>query len=136
MPKIIVETGVDVFVFIKNHEQLTLNTFVYLNTGGARAKILSVGEEPVGSHDSLRVDLFSHSDKNVVPGMREELIASFLRHAFAQLTGRMALLRPIVYFKGTAQLQPVLGDRVNEILRQSSIQAGAAEIHFDSLVFD
>ena len=132
MPRIIVETTIDAFVFITNRRQLTLSTFVHLTNDGARPKLLSVGEEPAGEEPSLRIDLFSSSLANFPSGTREELITVFIRSGFTRVSGRRALVHPTVHFKGTGQLNPLLGQETNRILRKCAIAAGAEEADFDS----
>lgn len=131
MPKLTVSTAIDAFTFMRDQETTTLHTYIHLTTDSARPKILSVGEEPIGNQHSVRIDLFAQSDICLVSAVREELIAAFLRYAFRQLAGRRWLVRPIVRFRGTGQLRPVLGYEVNKILSNCAFQAGADEIHFD-----
>lgn len=134
MPRIIVETTIDAFVFITNRKQLTLRTFVHLTNDNARPKLLSVGEEPAGEEPSVRIDLFSSSLANVPLGTREELTTVFIRFGFTRVPGRRALVQPIVHFKGTGRLNSLLGQETNPILRKCAIAAGADEVHFNSKV--
>lgn len=117
----------DLVTFTKSSKSLCLCPFIYLNTASI---ILSVGELPPDTRDSIRIDLFQELQSPIDYG---DALDAFLRHGInSLLRGRLFQPRPCIDFTISPDVVAFLRRYHKAIFRNAAIHAGVISVTFTS----
>jgi len=124
-PKIFVETNPTYFTFRLNEQSLQLQTYIYIDENQV---IKSVGSEPSEYNNFFKIKLFENEINNMENIKKLDLLEEFMKFAIRKLTTKMAIIRPVIIYKGLDSFNHIFHGYESSIFERVAYAAGAASV--------